>query len=155
MDPETVSATRSTTTGVYRARVVQTSGGAVMHSINVAVRETTLFSPWASRAAGYEGFIEMHNNTRASVSVTLRAYGSAGDLLGSAVTFSISAEATTFKTAGDLGVPLEMFAGIVLTLNGASGAISANLTTLNGTTGLSFDSPFTPRDGALMGRPVR
>ncbi len=43
------------TTGVYKLRITRTSGGAVLHPINVAVRETTLFSPWTSRAAGFEG----------------------------------------------------------------------------------------------------
>jgi len=60
-----------------------------------------------------------------------------------------------FKTANETGVPVNVFAGIVLTHDGASGAISANITTLNGANGLSFDSPFTPRSPALQGAPVR
>jgi hypothetical protein len=87
--------------------------------------------------------------------VTLHAYNSAGALQGAGVTLILPPNATMFKTAGDLGVPTETFAGVVLTHNGAPGAISANITTLNGVAGLSFDSPFTPRDGAILGRPVR
>ena len=143
------------TTGLYKIRVLRTSGGAVSHSINFALRETTLFSPWTSRAAGFEGFIEMHNNTNAPVNVTLRGYNNAGALQGAGVTLTIPANATEFRTAGQIGVPVEIFAGIVLTHNGALGAISGNITTLNGANGLSFDSPFTPRDGGWQGLPVR
>ena len=75
-----------TATGVYLVRIRSTSGGTTAHSINVAVRETTLFSPWTSKAAEFEGFIEMHNNTSAALSVTLRAYNSAGTLQGSGLT---------------------------------------------------------------------
>ena len=144
-----------TASGVYKLRVTRTTGGTVLHSIDVAVRETTLFSPWTSRAAGFEGFIEIHNNTVAPVIATLRGYNSLGVLQGAGVTVTIPANATVFKTATDVGVPVNVFAGIVLTHNGAFGAVSGNITTLNGANGLSFDSPFTPRDGQVKGRPVR
>ena len=142
-------------TGVYRIRVLRSSGGTVTHSVNVAVRETTLFSPWTSRAAGFEGFVEMHNNTNAALSVTLRAYNSAGALQGAGLTFSLPANATVFKTATNVGVPANVFAGMVLTHDGAFGAVSGNITTLNGANGLSFDSPFTPRGVSLQAPPVR
>jgi hypothetical protein len=144
-----------TTTGVYKLRITRTSGGAVLHPINVAVRETTLFSPWTSRAAGFEGFIELHNNTSAAVSVTLRAYNSAGVQQGGGVAVSIPGNATVFKTATDVGVAANVFSGIVLTHNGAVGAISGNITTLNGANGLSFDSPFTARGPTALSRPSR
>ena len=97
----------------------------------------------------------MHNNTNAAISVTLCGYNSAGALQGSGLTFSIPANATVFQTAGAVGVPLNIFAGIVLTHNGPFGGVSGNITTLNGMNGLSFDSPFTPRDGGLQAYPVR
>ena len=143
-----------TTTGVYKIKV-QGLMGAVSASINVLVRETTLFSPWTSKAAGFEGFIEIHNNTSAALSVTLKAFDSMGNLQGAGLTVNAPGNATVFQTAGSIGVPVGVFAGIVLTHNGAFGAVSGNITTLNGANGLSFDSPFTARDGAIMGAPVR
>ncbi len=119
--------------------------------VNIRVRETTLFSPWLSKAAGFEGFIELHNNTSAAVSVTLKAYDSAGALQGAGLTFSIPANATVFQTGALIGVPVGVAAGVVLTHNGAFGAISGNITTLNGANGLSFDSPFTARDAGGSG----
>ena len=139
-----------TTTGVYKFRILRTSGGTTAHSINVVVRDTTLFSPWTSKAAGFEGFIEMHNNTNAALSVTLRAFNNAGTLEGPGLTMTLQPNATDFKTATQVGVPVNVFAGIVLTHNGAFGAVAANITTLNAANGLSFDSPFTPRSSRAM-----
>ena len=142
------------TTGVYRIRVQRVSG-ATFHTANVMLRETTLSSPWTSRGAGFEGFIELHNNTNAAVSLTLRAYNSAGVVQGAGLTFSLQPNATEFRTASQVGVPAGAFAGIVATHDGASGAVSGNITTLNGANGLSFDSPFGPRDTGVMTSPVR
>jgi hypothetical protein len=133
-----------TATGVYRVRVLG-APAATDTSLTVMVRDTTLFSPWTSRAAGFEGFIELHNNTKDAVSVTLRGYNSAGALQGAGLTFSIPGNATVFKTGAEIGVPVGVAAGVVLTHDGGFGSISGNITTLNGANGLSFDSPFTPR----------
>jgi hypothetical protein len=132
-----------TVNGVYRIRILRASGGSLSHTINVAVRETTLFSPWTSKAAGFEGFVEMHNNTNAPMSVTLRAYDSAGVLQGAGLTLTLPPNATSFRTAAQIGVPVNVFAGIVLTHNGAFGAIAAALFT--GCYG--FEGPSSQRVG--------
>jgi hypothetical protein len=142
-------------TGVYKIRVQRLSGGSVSHSVNLMLRETTLFSPWTSRAAGFEGFVELHNNTNAAISVTLRAFDSTGALQGVGVTLTLQPNATDFKTASQIGVAVNVFAGVVLTHDGAFGAVSANITTLNGANGLSFDSPFGLRAPSIQAHPVR
>lgn len=142
-------------TGVYKIRVQVVSGGSSTASVNLLLRETTLFSPWTSRAAGFEGFVEMHNNTNAPINVKLRAYNNAGVLQGAGATLTLQPNATDFRTATQLGVPVNVFAGIVLTHDGAFGAVAANITTLNGANGLSFDSPFTPRNPSIQGSPLR
>ena len=76
----------------------------------------------------------------------MKAYDNAGTLQGAGLTFTIAANATTFQTGGLIGIPVGVAAGVVLTHNGAFGAISGNITTLNGANGLSFDSAFTVRD---------
>lgn len=128
---------------------IQLSTSSTAGCFYISVRETTLFSPWFSRAAGFEGFIELHNNTSHSVSVTLTAYDTNGVSLGTPLTLSVPANATAFRTAGQIAPAHASFGGIVLTHNSTFGAISGNITTLNGANGLSFDSPFTPRDGNL------
>ena len=146
---------RPTTTGVYKIRVKVASGGSSTASVNLLLRETTLFSPWTSRAAGFEGFIEMHNNTNAPISVTLRGFDVSGALQGAGLTVTLPPNATDFRTANQIGVPVNVFAGIVLTHEGGFGAVSANITTLNGANGLSFDSPFTSRGREIHLRPLR
>jgi hypothetical protein len=44
---------------------------------------------------------------------------------------------------------------MVITHNGAFGALAANATTLSGVTGLSFDAPFTTRSPPVLGLPLR
>lgn len=136
----------TTASGVhyFRGSAVYSTG-----NVNILLRETTLFSPWLSRAAGFEGFNEIHNNSSAAISVTLRAYDSTGALQGAGLTFSIPANATVFKTGADIGVPAGVAVGVVLTHNGAFGSISGNITTLSGAAGLSFDSPFAPRTDSI------
>jgi len=65
-------------------------------------------------------------------------------LLGSTA-LTVPANATVFRKATQVGVPVGVFAGIALTHDGAPGAVSGNITTLNGSNGLSFDSPFSGR----------
>ena len=89
------------------------------------------------------------------MSVTLQAFNNTGTLQGAGLTVSIPANATVFQTGASIGVPVDVAVGVVLTHNAAFEAISGSITTLNGGVGLSFDSPFTSRDGAIMGRPVR
>ena len=89
------------------------------------------------------------------MSVTLKAFNNTGTLQGAGLTVSIPANATVFQTGASIGVPVDVAVGVVLTHNAAFEAISGSITTLNGGVGLSFDSPFTSRDGAIMGSPVR
>ncbi|MEO8360709.1 MAG: putative Ig domain-containing protein [Vicinamibacteria bacterium] len=146
-----------TASGQYLLRVLgQPAAGAT--AIRIVARETTLFSPWifVTTASQYESYHTVHNNTSQAVAVTLRAVDATGTTLGNVTTFSIPANATVFRTTkGDLGVAPDAFGGTMLTHNGAFGAISANTTTLSGATGLSFDSPFAPRAGNVLGSPIR
>ena len=146
---------RPASTGAYLIRVLGAPSVAEM-SMNVVVRETTLFSPWFAASPTYNAYYEIHNTTNQPVLVTLQALGSSGTLVGIAYEFTIPARATVFKRAvEDLQVTLGAVGGTMLTHAGAFGAIVANTTTVSDSTGLSFDAPFTPRDRTISGRPVR
>ena len=132
-------------TGTYWIRLTTSATGVSPELLHVLIQETTLFSPWTSKAAGFEGFIELHNNTSETLNLTLRAFDQLGVLQGSGLTLTAPPNATVFRTATQVGVPVNVFAGLVLTHDGAPGAMSGNITTLNGANGLSFDSPFTGR----------
>ena len=142
-------------TGVYKIRVQAQPGLEAVHDAHLLVRETTMFTPWTSRAAGFEGVIGLHNNTHAPVSVTLRAFNSAGALQGAGLTLILPPNATDYRFAGEVGVPTGTFAGLVLTHNGAVGAVSGTIITLNPASGVSFDAPFVSRDPTVGGPTVR
>jgi hypothetical protein len=116
-------------------------------TLRVAMVETTLFSPWyfVNSVSGYEAFVEMKNTTAGAVTVKVTALAANGTQAGTPSTVSIPANGNTFVAVGSgLGAP-DGSGGVQITHNGAPGAIVANVTTLSGSTGLSFDSPATPR----------
>ncbi|MEO8359991.1 MAG: carboxypeptidase regulatory-like domain-containing protein [Vicinamibacteria bacterium] len=146
-----------TLSGTYTLRL--SGAGFTREDVQLMVRETTLFSPWffVTTSNGYDAFYEIHNNTSEPVTVTLRGFGQTGTLVGVAHTFTLAANATAVKSAkSDLLITGDgSFGGTVLTHDGAFGAVSGNTTTLSPSTGLSFDSPFTPRVSATQGLPIR
>jgi len=131
-----------TTTGQYYVRINAVDAG----TMTLLVVETTLASPWyfVSPGGGYDSYVEVRNNTAQTIQVTVRAYADSGTLVGSqAVT--LGANANTFVRIGaDLGI-VSGSGSVTITHDGMPAAVVANTTTLSGLTGLSFDSPFTPR----------
>jgi len=130
--------------GFFEYNVQLTAGTATTCFLRVV--ETTLFSPWFFRDApnGYDGFAEVHNNSRNTISATVTAFAPNGTIIG-ASTQSIPGNGTIFVTASSLGAA-NTFGSMTITTPAKPGSISANMTTISSTTGLSFDSPFTPRE---------
>jgi hypothetical protein len=118
-------------------------------NVQFRVSDTTLNSPWwfVSGASGYDAYIELANTTTIAVSVTVTVRSAAGTTLGTS-TASIPA-------GGNMAFAVSGFAGGISAGNGSAqvahdgppGAIVGNITTLSAVTGLSFDSPFSPRQG--------
>ena len=127
----------------YRITVI--NNAAANHTVYVMVVETTLFAPWffVSPAAGYDGYIEIRNNTINTLTTVVTAFDPAGGVFGSA-TIDLPANGNAVITATSLGV-ISSYGSVQIAHNGGPGAICANITTLSSITGLSFDSPFTPR----------
>jgi hypothetical protein len=111
---------------------------------NLVLLETTLFAPWyfVDASNGYDGFIEIRNNTTSTQSATVHVYTSAGALAGSS-TVSIPANGTALVQASSLNP--SGFGSVAIAHTAMPGGISANITTLSAITGLSFDAPFGPR----------
>jgi len=130
----------------YNIQLVTSGGNTGGTTCYLRVVETTLFSPWFYRDAGngYDGFAEIHNNTRTGFPVTVTAWSPAGTAIGSS-TQTIPPNGTIFVTASSLGAA-SSFGSMTIAHPAKPGAISANMTTLSNVTGLSFDSPFTTRE---------
>lgn len=134
-----------TTSGTFRMRV-RDSLVTTSFTVHTMLLETTLFCPWyfVDSANGYDGYVEVKNNTNTSVSVVLTARNSSGASVGTS-TFTVAANGTQLRTVGgDMGVA-NGFGGIQIAHRAMAGGVSANVTTLSPVTGLSFDSPCSPR----------
>jgi hypothetical protein len=112
---------------------------------HVVVIETTLFSPWyfVSNASGYDAFVEIRNNSAQTASgVVVTAYRSDGGPAGS-TTITVPANGTALVPVSVLSA--DGFGSVQIAHRGTPEGLAANMTTLSPLTGLSFDSPFTPR----------
>jgi hypothetical protein len=142
-----------TSTGTYYVEVRNPSGGPAQ--IRLGVTETTLFSPWFFRSAGsgYDGYIELRNNTGRDVTVTVTAFAGSGTVAGTPLTTIVPAAGTLLVVAGNpvgpdgLGVPDDTYGSVQIAHTAMPGAVVANVTTLSAVTGLSFDAPFSTRSG--------
>lgn len=127
-------------TAVHRFRVTNASAGA--YAVNVMLVETTLFSPWYFAASGYDGYVTIRNNMSQTVTVIITAYAANGAVVGS-TSVAIPANGNTFVTVSSLGAAAS--GSVQIAHNGSLNGVSANVTSLNAATGLSFDAPFTAR----------
>jgi hypothetical protein len=115
-------------------------------TVRIVIFETTLYSPWffVSQAAGYDAYVEIRNTTSLPLSVTVTAQALDGSTLGS-VTRTVPADGGTAVAIGaDMAITIGS-GSVRIAHNGIAGSLVANVTTLSGITGLSFDSPATPR----------
>ena len=110
-----------------------------------AMHETTLFSPWWYAAGDYNAFAEIKNATNTTLTYALTAYRSNGTVCGST--------AANLPAGGNIGINIRNLGtcqaagsgSAQIAFQGPPGAIVANITTLDGALGLSFDAPFTAR----------
>ncbi len=133
-----------TRTGLYF--VLTTNLDSIAHTLHTLGIETSLFSPWyfVDRGNGYEAYVEIRNSTNSSISVTVTAYHPTGSAVGTTTQIIAGNGKTVVASGATLGVA-DGSGSVQIAHSGTPGAIAANITTLSATTGLSFDSPFTPR----------
>lgn len=115
------------------------------YTVITAFQETTIFASWWYVAGDYNAFAEIKNATAESLSYTLTAYGANGAACGTS-TGSLNGNGSTAINIKGLGTCATVGSGNAqIAFQGPPGAVIGNITTLSGTTGLSFDAPFTPR----------
>jgi hypothetical protein len=115
------------------------------HSIITAIQETTIFSPWWFVGGAYNAFAELKNATNATIAFTLTARTAGGAVCGTS-SGAIAANGNTAINIRTLGACLASVSGSVdVAFQGPPGAIIGNITTIDGTQGVSFDAPFQPR----------
>ncbi len=105
-----------------------------------------MYSPWyfVNDGLGYDGYVEIRNNASQDLTMTVTAYNAGGSSVGS-MNLVLPANGNKLIVIGtEFGVVGE-FGSVQIAVQGSAASLSANITTLSGVTGLSFDSPFTPR----------
>lgn len=144
------------------ARVGNFQFNAVVKSFRWRIVETTLHCPWFFSGNGFEAFILIRNTVREPVAATVTLRSTAGAILGTqtgtvpgngSLNLLVSAPSPggfnlpsasgsveiAYGTPEPLGSPLNA------TAQGPPGALMANVTSVSFSTGVSFDTPFTPR----------
>ena len=116
-------------------------------TVRVVVFDTTLYSPWffVNTASGYDAYVEIRNTTSQSVSVTVTAQAANGTTVGTPVTRTVPGDGGTVVVIGlDMGI-MSGSGSVRIAHNTNPGGLIANVTTISGVTGLSFDAPAAPR----------
>ena len=118
-------------------------------NFRIRVVDTTVFSPWFFSGSGFEAFILIKNTTDTPRSATVTLYNTAGTVTGTPQTgtvpvngsFNLQVSATPptgFGLASASG-------GVQIAHTGPPGALIANVTSLSFGSGVSFDTPASPR----------
>jgi hypothetical protein len=119
------------------------------HSVAVAfsgrVVETTLFSNWFFLGGDYGAFTILRNTTSSNLNYTINWRNGAGAIVATQ-SAALAGHAGTFVNAGAFPAAVSAVSGTIeVAHTGSPDALVASTTVLSGTTGLSFDAPFTKR----------
>ena len=117
----------------------------------IRVTDTSIKNPWFFIAGDYNAFSEISNASDQPVSGHIYFWGANGALVNS-TTFSLNGAGNVAINAADFVNRLVVSNGsTTITHTGGWGDIVAGCTTLSGTTGLSFDTYYTPVHGPKLG----
>jgi hypothetical protein len=139
----------ATTTEDNLARVsAGTNPSGTPGGFRLRVVDTTLFCPWVFSGDGFEAFVLIKNTTGTAHDATVRLAGIGGATLG---TRSGTAPANGSYNLQVSAAPPTGFGlssatgGVFIAHDGPPGSMIANVTSLNFASGISFDTPASPR----------
>lgn len=120
-------------------------------NLQFQISDTTLHGPWwfVNSGSGYNAFFEIANISTAAVNIEVTIRQANGAVIGAKQSRLIPAFGNiAMSAASDFGAVVTAASGSAqISHDGPPGAIVANTTSLSGTQGLSFDSPFLSRQG--------
>ena len=112
--------------------------------IHVLFIETTIFSPWWFNGGTNNAFIEVRNNMNTDTSAEVTLYRSNGAVCGT-TSVPLAANGNAALIVGLIGTCAGGSGSAQIAFAGTPGGLVANITTIDGPNGTSFDSPFSPR----------
>jgi hypothetical protein len=143
---------RAEYTGTLYIRVDEIGPSAAGYTFQVLVVETTLYSPWWYVGGTNQAFMEVRNNTSGTRSATATFFGANGAVCGTS-TLVIPANGNTAVNIKSVGTCAgTVFGSARISHDAGIGGMVANITSIDGVQGTSFDSPFTVRNPALFNR---
>jgi hypothetical protein len=132
-----------TTTGTFYIRIHNNAPTQTL--LKTMIFETTIFSPWWFTGGTNQAYVEVRNNSSHTVAAQLTAFRPDGTVCGTS-NLSIAGDGNAAVDIGALGTCRAAVSGSAqLAFQGMPGGLTANITTIDVTSGTSFDSPFTPR----------
>jgi hypothetical protein len=118
---------------------------AVGYTVHTLFIETTLFSPWWFAGGTNNAFAEVRNNMTGSTTAHMTFYSRTGAVCGT-INAVIPGNGNTAVNIGAVGTCAAAVSGSAqIAFAGTPGGLVANITTIDGVNGTSFDAPFTPR----------
>ena len=106
--------------------------------------ETTLFSPWWFSGGTNQAFVEVKNNMLGPTNALVTLYRSDGTVCGTA-DVPLAGNGNAAIVVGSIGTCAGGSGSAQIAFAGTPGGLIANITTIDGPNGTSFDSPFAPR----------
>ena len=131
-----------TTTGPIYIRVNNSIASA--YTVHVVIVETTLFSPWWFSGGTNQAFVEVRNNMLGPTNALVTLYRSDGTVCGTA-DVPLAGNGNAAIVVGSIGTCAGGSGSAQIAFAGTPGGLIANITTIDGPNGTSFDSPFAPR----------
>ena len=137
----------ATVVDVNLARVTAGASGTA-GGFRVRVVDTTLFCPWFFSGNGFEAFVLIKNTTGSAHNATVRLTAAGGATLGtqSGTVPANGSYNLQVSAASPTGFGLSAASGgVYIAHDGPPGSLIANVTSLSFGSGVSFDTPASPR----------
>jgi uncharacterized repeat protein (TIGR01451 family) len=132
----------------YNLADVRPGAGGVAGAFRLRIVETTSFAPWFFSGNGFDAFVLVKNTTSEAHSATITLYGANGAVLGTrtAVVPANGTDTVMVSAPPPQGFGLSSASGgVAIAHDGPPGAVMATITSVNFGSGVSFDTPASPR----------
>jgi hypothetical protein len=121
-------------------------GPSVVRNVTLRAVETTMWSPWFFQAGDYNAFVLMRNTTELPVNFTVTWHNAAGVQVGTYSGTAAAHAGVALNSRVYVSNPETNSAGTVdVAHDGSPEALVGQVTTISGSTGINFDSPFHQR----------
>ncbi len=129
-----------------RFKISPNQGVSATATVTVRFVETTMFCPWFFVAGDYNAFTLIRDTSSSALAGVVVTWRDVAGIVGGTTTVTVPTNGTVILNARTFVDPgLFSNGSVEIAHAGSPQQLTATTTTLSGTTGLSFDAPFTQR----------